>query len=658
MSSILPQAAGYGVVVGMGLFFSAFMIGITKLQTRYTSHKVTSAEEFNSASRSVPPGLIAAGIVSAWTWAATLLQSSATAYKFGISGPWWYASGATIQILLFAMLASKLKQHAPHCHTYLEIIRARWGKAAHLTFLFFGLTTNVLVSTMLILGGSATVADLTGMNTIAACFLIPLGVSIYVLAGGMRATLLADWSHTVVLYCILIAFALVAYASSDKIGSPAKMWELLTHASKVHPVAGNAQGSYLTIRSKSGLIFGVLNIVGNFGSVAADQAYWQRAIASDSKTSVKAFLWGGIAWFGIPMGIATSLGLSAVALAHGPNPVISLTSAEVSAGLPAVKAAAALMGQSGACAMLILLFLAVTSACSAEQIAVSSLLTYDVYGTYINRNPSEKQILWTSHACILGYSLFMGAIATAFNYIGVSMGYLYELMGTIIGSAVVPVALCISWKRANGTGAVAGAIGGFCAGVAGWIGVTSSLNNGVIDINTTFGDYEMLTGNLLAIGVGGIITIVWSLLRPANFDWDITRAINRQAEAMVEERDASPLESPMSEKAEKAQPVISDMTVEEEQPSDMSDENKALQKSFKLATVSALTLVVILIFAIPLPLFFSSYVYPKGGFTVWVAISIIWLIVGFAMVGLYPLWEARRGIAKMVRGIRDDIRSK
>lgn len=46
---------------------------------------------------SVPPGLIAAGIVSAWTWAATLLQSSATAYKFGISGPWWYASGACIQ---------------------------------------------------------------------------------------------------------------------------------------------------------------------------------------------------------------------------------------------------------------------------------------------------------------------------------------------------------------------------------------------------------------------------------------------------------------------------------------------------------------------------------------------------------------------------------
>jgi hypothetical protein len=37
------------------------------------------------------------------------------------------------------------------------------------------------------------------------------------------------------------------------------------------------------------------------------------------------------------MGIATSLGLSAVALSHGSNPIISLTPSEVSAGLPAVK---------------------------------------------------------------------------------------------------------------------------------------------------------------------------------------------------------------------------------------------------------------------------------------------------------------------------------
>ena len=51
-----------------------------------------------------------------------------------------------IAVLLFAMISSKLKQHAPHCHTFVEIIRVRWGKFAHLTFLFFGLATNIIVS--------------------------------------------------------------------------------------------------------------------------------------------------------------------------------------------------------------------------------------------------------------------------------------------------------------------------------------------------------------------------------------------------------------------------------------------------------------------------------------------------------------------------------
>lgn len=35
------------------------------------------------------PGLIASGIVSAWTWAATLLQSSTVAYEYGVAGPFW-----------------------------------------------------------------------------------------------------------------------------------------------------------------------------------------------------------------------------------------------------------------------------------------------------------------------------------------------------------------------------------------------------------------------------------------------------------------------------------------------------------------------------------------------------------------------------------------
>lgn len=660
----LPQGAGWAVVVGMGLFFSVLMLTITRLQTRYTPY-VLSADEFSSASRSVKPGLVASGIVSAWTWAATLLQSSATAYKFGISGPFWYAAGATIQVLLFAMISAKLKLNGPRCYTFVELIRARWGPVAHAVFLFFGLATNVIVCTMLVLGGSATVTALTGMNTVAACFLIPLVVAAYVTFGGMRATLIADYTHTITLYAILIAFALVVYATSPIIGSPAKMHSLLTTAAHNHPIAGNAHGSYLTMRSKSGLIFGVLNIVGNFGTVFNDQAYWQRAIASHPATSVKAFLWGGMAWFAIPLAIATSLGLSSVALAHGPNPVISLTPDEVGMGLPAVKAAAALMGQPGAVAMLILLFLAVTSAASAEQIAVSSLLTYDVYKAYINPRAGERQLLFVSHCAVLLCAIFMGAIATAFNYIGISMGYLYELMGTIIGCAVVPIALCITWRKANGTGAIVGAVLGFCAGIAGWLGITYRLN-GVINVHTTFGDYEMLTGNLLSIGIGGIVTVVWSLVRPENFDWEITRSVNRPAsytsggssvEAIDEKGDLSGPASIDELEKDKAMGSSTVRSVEEGHHADA--ENVAgLKRAFRIAAWAAISLTLILIIIVPLPLFFTSYIYSVAGFTAWVCIVLIWLFCGAISIGLFPLWEARSTIWLVAKGIMEDITGK
>lgn len=44
----------------------------------------------------------------------------------------------------------------------LELVRARWGTTAHIVFLVFGLLTNIIVTSMLILGGAAVVNALTG----------------------------------------------------------------------------------------------------------------------------------------------------------------------------------------------------------------------------------------------------------------------------------------------------------------------------------------------------------------------------------------------------------------------------------------------------------------------------------------------------------------
>jgi urea-proton symporter len=99
------------------------------------------------------------------------------------------------------------------------------------------------------------------------------------------------------LFAIILTFAFTVYAVSDKIGSPAAMHTLLVQAAQDAPVSGNAGGSYLTMRSKNGLVFGVINVIGNFATVFQDQAYWQRAIASRPSSCVKAYLLGGLAWY-------------------------------------------------------------------------------------------------------------------------------------------------------------------------------------------------------------------------------------------------------------------------------------------------------------------------------------------------------------------------
>ena len=116
---VLPQAAGYGIVIGFGVFFSLVTGLILKANQRYGGVNVSS-EYFNTAGRNVKTGLTASVIVSQWTWAATLLQSSNVAYQYGVSGPFWYASGATIQVLLFGMLAIQVKRYAPNAHTILR----------------------------------------------------------------------------------------------------------------------------------------------------------------------------------------------------------------------------------------------------------------------------------------------------------------------------------------------------------------------------------------------------------------------------------------------------------------------------------------------------------------------------------------------------------
>ena len=627
LGEVLDESVGWFIVVGLGMVFAGIISAEIKLEEKYLGH-VQSSEAFNTAGRVIKTGLTAAAIVSAWTWAATLLQSSTVAYLYGVSGPFWYAAGASIQVLLFGILAIELKRKAPNAHTFLEIIRARFGAGTHKVFLGFALTCNMIVTGMLLLGGAAVVNGLTGMDISLAAMLIPVGVMIYTLVGGLKATFVADYMHTVIIFIVILTFVSMVFFISPITGGVEGMYNKLVEAASLNPVLeptftpgepGNAMGAYLTMASAGGLIFGVINIVGNFGTVFVDQAYWQRAIAAQPSATVKGFLLGGMCWFAIPFTLATTMGLTAVALD------VALTPEQVQLGLVVPAAASVLMGEIGAVLVLVMLFMAVTSAGSAELIAVSSLITYDVYRTYKNPKATGKQLLKVSRGVIVAFGLGMGMLAVVLLGMGLSLGFVYLAMGILIGSAVIPIALTITWSRTTRGGAVAGAIIGVMLSLLTWTSVAASEADGVIDIGSLGGAFPMLYGNVVAILSSGAICIIISLAQNKKYDWKeldqhlslVTDDMSGDAAAELEKREQDEVQ---------------------------------LKKAFKFSLKGGGLLTLIVIIFWPMPLYFSGYVFDFGFYGLWVGIAITWVSVASAFIIGLPIVESRSGFAKVFSG--------
>ncbi|KAJ5326527.1 hypothetical protein MYU51_009945 [Penicillium brevicompactum] len=632
----LPQSFGYGIIVGLGFAFALLMIFITWALKRY-QNEVQTSEMFSTAGRSVKSGLVAAAVVSSWTWAATLLQSTAVAYKYGVSGPFFYASGACVQIILFATLAIELKRRAPNAHTFLEVIRARYGTVVHIVFIVFCLMTNILVTAMLLTGGSAVMTSLTGVPTAAACFLLPIGVVLYTLFGGIKATFITDYMHTVVILVVIFLFAFSAYATNAELGSPSKVYEALVAASQRHPVEGNAEGSYLTMRSKEGGIFWIINLIGNFGTVFLDNGYYNKAIAASPVHAFPGYVIGGLCWFAIPWLCATTMGLSALALEGTQR----MSSEDVTAGLVLPFAAVKLLGYSGAVATTLMIFMAVTSAFSAQLIAVSSIFTYDIYGAYINPKAKGKRLVWVSHMSCIVYSIIMAGFATGLYYAGIGMGYLYLLMGVIISSAVFPGAMTLLWKGQNHIAAAVSPPLGLAVSLIAWL-VTTKKQYGILTVDTTGANYPMLAGNVAALLSPVVFVPIFTYaFGPQNYNYESMRAIRKVDDTEVA-ADAH---------------VDIELVPGEAGNNQEADEEETRQLNRSALYARTLTIFMAFSFLIlwPIPMYGTSYVFSQKFFTGWVVVGILWLFITTFGVVVFPLYEGRASIIRVARMMSLDL---
>ncbi|ROW06181.1 hypothetical protein VMCG_04700 [Cytospora schulzeri] len=632
---IFSAGVGYGLIVGLGAIFAIGMSCLSVLLARYMAEQ-QSSEEFLTAKHSVKTGLVASAVVSSWTLAATLLSSTTEGYRYGVSGPFWYGAGATIQIFLFAVAAIELKRKAPRAHTFLEVVRTRYGASAHIVLMCYSLFYQIITSVNLLVGGSTIFVAITGMNSDAACFLFPVGVLIYTLFGGIRATFLTDWAHTVVIYIIMILCLFVAYATSDVIGSPGRMFELLTEAASLHPVAGNESGSYMTMKSENGAYIGLIFIGAGFAA-AVDSQLFQKAIAADPVGTLPGYMLGGLCWFTIPFVLASTFGLAAAATEHlpvFPTYPDRMTEAQLTSGLAMPFGAIALMGNGGAIAVMIMTFMAVTSALSSETVATVGVVTYDIYKAYFNRDATNKQLIRVSHITVVVFGISVAAIAVGFNHAGFSVNYLVTAIGIFVDSAIIPMACTIMWKKQSLAAVILAPTISSVAAIIAWL-LTAHTYYGEVTITSTSENLPLVAGNMMSLCGPLVLTPLITYLKPANYDWELLKDIKSDRDALGNE--VSP-----------AEPVIMGRTPGEagslsSEPA-TSIHDDALDAKLRRARNKACLISVVLCLSFlilwPIPMYGTGYVFSRQFFTGWVVVVFLWAFFASIAITFTPVVES------------------
>ncbi|KAF3392241.1 hypothetical protein DPV78_010620 [Talaromyces pinophilus] len=327
--------------------------------------------------------------------------------------------------------------------------------------------TNLLSVTSMILGAAGVISALTGMNIVASTFLLPLGVIVYTVAGGLKAIFLTDYVHT------LIVMVTLAFLTIKAINNPA-----ITGLSSFY------DGSIFSFKSKSSIIFGLVHSFGDFALVIMDTSFWQKGFAADTAATMPGYMLGGIAYFAVPWAVGTTTGLAAIALEKSstcPTYPRLMTTEEINAGY----------GKGGAW-----------------------------YRTYINPKIHDHQVIRVPHWTVVVFSIFASAFATALQYGEIDLNWMGYFLATIICPGMFPLAFTILWKKQSAAAATIAPLLGLASGIAVWLG-SAYAYSGELTVISTEAQLPYLWGALTSTFSSAIYSVVITYIKPDNFDWTV-----------------------------------------------------------------------------------------------------------------------------------------
>ncbi|OQD70514.1 hypothetical protein PENDEC_c023G00451 [Penicillium decumbens] len=625
-SALIPQGAAYGLLIGLSIVFCGIILLSIKIQKDYLAEDSGQSEMFM-----------------------------------------WWGSGLCFQVALMAVLGVISKIRVPFAHTSLEIVRQRYRNVGHVVYIVLNLVNNVFGCASMIMTGSQLINGVSGMHFVAATVLIPLGVVLYTAVGGLKATFLTDFLHTTIVLILIIYFTITVLVHPE-VGGVYGLYDKLVATSSENYISGNYKGSVLTFKSKGAIIWGLILKFGNLALVVMDTAFWQKSFATEVKATVPGYNIAAVAVFGIPWGIGTVIGLTARALHNTPIfPTHPLTQTEINMGMVMPYTLKALIGDRGLIAFFFLVFMTLTSTISSSMIAVSSILSYDIYKTYLNSRVTDKGLVRVSHISVVLHGVFITVIAIVLQYGGANMTWINYLRPIISCPGIIPLILTLFWSRQTRLAAILSPILGFFSGLAVWLATTKSMY-GSISITTTSNEYPALYAAIASFFSPALYSVIISLYKPYKFDWREFLRIELADENQLHEHvSGSTTPSEVVPSSERGDPEnIKDLREKSPQaevsplparPMSLDDVQhpfddttlKELYRWLKIAVVTFVVLVLVTFILWPMSLY-RDYVFTKSFFSGWITVAIIYQFLAFFAVVVFPLYDGRHEIARGATG--------
>jgi len=445
--------------------------------------------------------------------------------------------------------------------------------------------------------------------------------------------------------------------------------------------------------------------------VFCDQAYWQSSVAAKPLQGVWGFISGGLTWFAIPFGLATTMGLAYLGLSSAQGAPM-LSDEDVSKGLVVPLVAQKLLGTTGEYATLFLILMAVMSTGSAEVIAVASIVIYDVYQTYLcpfRPNLQDGQCILCSkflrskvdsralcdcpsatscreckidnearakcttivkphHTCsthgeykeyqehLLNYKNWCIVACTILTIplclfcwaVNLNLSWTYLFTGILISSSVVPIALSILWARATSTGVLAGVLGGCFCGICSWLIYASQFPGGL-----SAATFVKNTGEELPMLVGNVVSIgvgaIASILVSFITRWHMTAEIEEAEWEKTRDID-NPL-SPWVQVYKGELNLLDGENFHDRPPLELVISKFRAAKITSYIAGICFTVLFVIIWPGSM---LSIDVLDLTGFQVWTTISRGWVFFAAAFIIIVPMYQEVNAILRQIKKNKND----